>query len=257
MKKSPDVILGAWNGGLGDQLQFSTLPEEFYKQYGRETYLLGSSNFRNNEIYDLVWGLNPYIKGHKTGGWNAGDTPQIKVLNCNNNWISSWELAHGLEPKNKYPKIYYQPNKIKGYEDSILVDFTATSLKFDGIDNGYNIGKVKESFQNLKNRYSNKKFVSVKFEKNISGQKIEVDCNDEVMVKSIFHYCDLMYSSSGLCGLHSGSTSLASAIKAYKEDLDIFIFVSETLHNNMKRWLNNELHFGAFYLDYANYIVTK
>ena len=27
-----DVYLKAWHGGLGDALQFSTLPEEFYKQ---------------------------------------------------------------------------------------------------------------------------------------------------------------------------------------------------------------------------------
>lgn len=257
MRKGPDVILGAWNGGLGDQLQFSTLPEEFYKQQRRETYLLDGSDFRNKEIYDLVWGYNPYIKGIKEGKWSAGDAPEIKLQNCDDNWIKSWEKAHGLEPTNKYPKIYYQPKRIEGYDDSILVDFTATSLKFDGVGNGYDPEKVKESFQELQNKYSDKKFLMVRFGQDISGPKIQVDCDGDVMVESIFHYCDLMYSSSGLCGLHSGSTALASAVKRYKEDLDIFVFVSNTLFNNMQKWLNNELHFGAFYLDYANYIVTK
>ena len=32
-----DVYLKAWHGGLGDALQFSTLPEEFEKQQGRKT----------------------------------------------------------------------------------------------------------------------------------------------------------------------------------------------------------------------------
>ena len=50
-----DVILGAWHGGLGDSLQFSTLPEEFYKQQGRETYIWQDAPFRNQEIYYLVW----------------------------------------------------------------------------------------------------------------------------------------------------------------------------------------------------------
>ena len=45
-----DVILSAWHGGLGDSLQFSTLPEEFYKQQGRDTYILENAPFRNPEI---------------------------------------------------------------------------------------------------------------------------------------------------------------------------------------------------------------
>ena len=31
-----DVYLKAWHGGLGDALQFSTLPEEFEKQQGKK-----------------------------------------------------------------------------------------------------------------------------------------------------------------------------------------------------------------------------
>ena len=49
-----DVILAAFHGGLGDNLQFSTLPEEFYKQQGRDTYISSQASFRNQEIYDLV-----------------------------------------------------------------------------------------------------------------------------------------------------------------------------------------------------------
>ena len=82
-----DVILGAYFGGLGDQLQFSTLPEEFYKQQGRETYLADGSNFRNKEIYDLVWGENPYIKGVVEGERTAGDLESIEVKNHTGNWI--------------------------------------------------------------------------------------------------------------------------------------------------------------------------
>ena len=54
-----DVLLGSYFGGLGDNLQFSTLPEEFFKQQGRDTYIVSETTFRNKEIYDLVWGCNP------------------------------------------------------------------------------------------------------------------------------------------------------------------------------------------------------
>ena len=78
-----DVLIKAYHGGLGDCLQFSTLPEQFSKQQGRDTYVLDESNFRNKEIYDLVWGCNPYIKGVKSGHWNAGDIPEIRFTNEN------------------------------------------------------------------------------------------------------------------------------------------------------------------------------
>ena len=70
-----DVLLGSYFGGLGDNLQFSTLPEEFSKQQGRDTYIVSETTFRNKEIYDLVWGCNPYVKGVKDGRRTAGDTP--------------------------------------------------------------------------------------------------------------------------------------------------------------------------------------
>ena len=84
-----DVILGAWHGGLGDNLQFSTLPEQFYKQQGRTTYLLDGSTFRNKGIYQLVWEFNPYIKGIKAGRRNAGDIPEIEYSNVAGTCISN------------------------------------------------------------------------------------------------------------------------------------------------------------------------
>ena len=57
MRKGPDVILGAWNGGLGDQLQFSTLPEEFYKDLNGGIILLPEYKLhvksRRNDLYVL------------------------------------------------------------------------------------------------------------------------------------------------------------------------------------------------------------
>ena len=75
-----NVYLKAWHGGLGDALQFSTLPEEFSKQQGRRTYILEDAPFRNSGIYDLVWGQNPFVLGKRKGKWSAGDLPEIFKL---------------------------------------------------------------------------------------------------------------------------------------------------------------------------------
>ena len=77
-----DVLIAAYHGGLGDNLQFSTLPEQFALQQGRDTYVWDRAFFRNPEIAQLVWGTNPFIKGVKGGQWNAGDIPEIKFENC-------------------------------------------------------------------------------------------------------------------------------------------------------------------------------
>ena len=106
-----DVLLGSYFGGLGDNLQFSSLPEEFSKQQGRDTYIVSETTFRNKEIYDLVWGCNPYVKGVKEGKRTAGDIPEINFVNPNGYYssITNWEYLHGLKPTNNLPKIYYKP----------------------------------------------------------------------------------------------------------------------------------------------------
>ena len=123
-----DVTLAAYFGGLGDSLQFSTLPEEFYKQQGKETYIWADAPFRNQEIYDLVWGKNPYVKGRKSGPRTAGDLLEYGNRKKTGDWIKDWESVHGLEPVNSLPKIYYKPEKVEGFEDTILVDFTSISI---------------------------------------------------------------------------------------------------------------------------------
>jgi len=257
MRKGPDVILGAWNGGLGDQLQFSTLPEEFYKQEGRETYIADGSDFRNKEIYGLVWGMNPYSKGVKEGKRTAGDIPEIEVKNHTGNWISNWEHLHGLMPTHDRPKIYYEPKKISGFEDTILVDFTATSLKFDGVGNGYELNRLEWTYAELKEMHPNKRFARVVFDQSVSESSVNVDCDTEVVVTSIYHYCDLMNSAYALWGLHSGSVALAAAVQRFNESLNINVFVSQTLYGNMIQWLDGDVPpFGAFYLDCVDYIVT-
>ena len=45
-----DVYLKAWHGGLGDALQFSTLPEEFEKQQGRKTNKEGDEHLMTMDI---------------------------------------------------------------------------------------------------------------------------------------------------------------------------------------------------------------
>ena len=64
------------------------------------------------------------MEGERT----VGDLESIEVKNHTRNWISNWEYLHGLEPTNIRPKIYYEPNKIPGLGETILVDLSRSLL---------------------------------------------------------------------------------------------------------------------------------
>ena len=109
-----DVFLKAYHGGLGDALQFSTLPEEFYKQEGRKTYIVEDAPFRNQEIYDLVWGKNPYVLGKKEGEWiEYWTNGQLRSKGTYNNGKKEglWKSYDENGIKTKYAGLYKNGKK--------------------------------------------------------------------------------------------------------------------------------------------------
>ena len=241
-----DVYLKAWHGGLGDALQFSTLPEEFYKQQGRKTYIVEDAPFRNQEIYDLVWGKNPYVYGKKEGTWNAGDLAEIPYQQLcmdgkgTGNMVSNWELFHGLKPVNTHPKIYYEPEIHDGFKDVFIVDYTSTTIDYDQ-------NELKRILEDTKKEYPDKRFLSVDFTKSVSSNSYNIDYDGYVEVESIFRYCDLIASSYGILTLSSGASHMSSAIKDYSPDLKSICVMS-------KKWYNYHKERGLFFFDNINYV---
>jgi len=241
-----DVFLKAWHGGLGDALQFSTLPEEFYKQQGRKTYIVEDAPFRNPEIYDLVWDKNPYVHGKKAGVWNAGDLAEIPYQQLcmdgkgTGNMISNWELFHGLKPVNTHPKIYYEPEIHDGFKDVFIVDYTSTTIDYDQ-------NELKRILEDTKKEYPDKRFLSVDFVKSVSSNSYDIDYDGYVEVESIFRYCDLIASSYGILTLSSGASHMSSAIKDYSPDLKSICIMS-------KKWYNYHKERGLFFFDNVDYV---
>ena len=237
-----DVILSAFHGGLGDNLQFSTLPEEFHKQQGRDTYIWSQASFRNQEIYDLVWGCNPYIKGIKDGTWTAGDTPEIGHKTIISDCIMNWEALHGLEPTNKYPKIYYEPKKIDGFHNVLLVDLSSISITYDS-------QKILELYDSVREKYKDKVFLGVQFTNRIKGATIiQPEVHGIVEIENIFSYVNLIASSYGIISLHSGLNHLAAAIKnQYHNDLNIYCLMDDVEYQRQKKK-------GIFVFDNVTYL---
>jgi len=205
-----EIILCEFYGGLGDNLQFSTLPEEYTKR-GYDVYIHPRSVCSNKEIYDLVWGMNPYVKGIKDGNINAGtrtwwpsNVPQLEE----NSFIETMELRHGLEKTNKYPKIYYEPKIRDELKNTIIIDLNSKNEANNILQN---IGKYKEEIAKIVNNES--KIAVLNYTKIGFNNATFFDEYDVINIDNIYELCDVIASCSKyVCGF-SGTACLASAIK--------------------------------------------
>jgi len=212
-----EIGIKAYHWALGDSLQFSTLPE-IYSNMGYDVYLLKDAKFKNEEIKDLVWNSNPYIKGEKVIEWELGDIPGRIYENKTDNFIKNWEVAHGLEPLNDFPKIYYNPSKLSGVD--VLIDISAQSVIYDK-------DKLLSSI---------KKHLKENFKKSdcllITSDKFPVIDDygfNLIKVKDLRHYADLINSCSAYLSCSSGGHSLAASIRHLNKNFKQVCFLPEKI----------------------------
>ena len=84
--------------------------------------------------------------------------------------------------------------------------------------------------EKLRRDYKDKKFSAIKFEQDLGSSSFDFDFDSTTIVKSIFHYCDLMNSSYGILGLYSGQSALSAAIIEYNPDLLSMCLISEAVY---------------------------
>lgn len=199
-------------GGLGDNLQFSTLPELCYNN-GIDFYLSSKNVYRNLEIEKLVWGNNPYVKGIIDEPSNAGGKfgdDMMRLMRQGYNHIESVELSHGLTPTNSLPKIYYQPKLNEFFSDKTVVCLGSVSNTYDGdvlintvkdlVGGDDNVVELTFSYDICENNsiYGNHKEYNIGYEK--------------YQLIDIFEHCDIIFSVKKYICLFSGNSVLSSAI---------------------------------------------
>jgi len=213
-----DIVISQPWGGLGDNLQYSTLPELFSKN-GYNVYISTNNRVRNQEIYDLVWGLNPYIKGINNQEVNAGECKD----NCrppeeqNEYMIHCIEMSHGFQKTNFFPKIYYNPKNIPELKNDILIDLTATCDAYylakyiEYID--YFTPLIINKNQNINIIIFEKYNISQLFNEVYTYLKSKIPNVGYLTIKSLVHYCDVIKSCDTFIIVNSGCNSLSSEIK--------------------------------------------
>ncbi len=229
------VLYQPW-GGLGDNLQFSTLPE-LYAKNGVDFYISHQNAYRNDEIKNLVWDLNPYVKGISM------DTPDIGVNSTKqiirDSFIQRIEESNGfINTGNKYPVIYYEPNFIEELKDMTIISFNSVSVLFEN-------PLINEIITKLNGEDN---VLVLDFVKTISNSHIKyVDSNNIYFVNDIFHHCDIIASCKRYITLFSGSSVLASAIISKTNNRNTEVILD---NNYVHRVFNEKL----YYFDNLKYI---
>jgi hypothetical protein len=210
------IICQPW-GGLGDNLQYSTLPELFNKN-GYDVYISTNNKVRNPEIFDLVWGLNPYVKGISDHPINAGECKNDYWPSEEQNEYSMHriEISHGFLKTNFFPKIYYNPQIIPELNNDILIDLTGSSQVYAL----HKYIEYIEYFTPLLNQTKNIKIITFEkikpspiFEDVYNYLKSKISNIEYLKVNSLINYCDIIKSCDMIIIVNSGINSLASAIK--------------------------------------------
>ena len=194
-------IIHIMYGGLGDNLQYSTLPKKFVEK-GFDVYIADNSQWRNQEIYDLVWALNPYVKGLSSDIPNSGSVKKYLSISDDFSVVENWEAIHALKPTNKYPKIYYQPKFIEAYANKTFIDLHYSSTYYD-----------KEKLNKLVNEIIDEDIIEITFASKVATKRgTDIQFKNKIVINSIFDYCDLIFSCKKLYTLFTGNSVLASAI---------------------------------------------
>lgn len=197
--------------GLGDHAIYSTLPERLTK-LGYTVWLDADTSCSNDEVFDLFWRKNPFIKGLSDKKPNVGYCKQGLFYEIANRLpgyrsIEAMERAHGLPPPyGLAPKVYYQPKPFKfDLKNFVLVDFSSVSSKIGSRG-------ISEAIRMAQGRFRNPHFLQIMFKKHISLHNPQIG-SQSYLVTSIYEYLDMLNACRGWIGSESGGQSLASAIR--------------------------------------------
>lgn len=241
LPEGPDVIISFGDLiGLGDQGMFTTLPQRF-SELGYNVYLDSDTDASNPEVLELLWEMNPYVKGLSDKKPNAGygfsgiiQGKAYEIANTlgGHRGIECVERANGLPPPySMAPRIYYKPKPPTiDVSNTVLVDYSAVSSKIARAD-------LEEEMRMMSGRFRNPKYLQL-----LSPSWVSI--NQEVIVpstylcSSIFEKMDFLAACRAVVCSEAGTQMLAAAVRGehdvYDDDArpEIVCKITPRTHNS-------------------------
>lgn len=193
---------------IGDSLMLQEIPRLLYEKYGVYSAVYSGNKYYQQQTYDLLYKINPYIKGISDNVDIDGD---YLLTNAK---FNTWMPDHinnclGIDTFGIIPKIYYNPKKIDGLTGYILIDVASRSYKQFVNERGYVVaGFIKD-----------RKTITIEFkEKDSNVNRFQFgnrSNNIHILIDNIFQYCDVLNSVEEIIAFNSGSALVASSIKHY------------------------------------------
>jgi hypothetical protein len=237
------VILSHPWKGLGDSLQFSTLPE-LYSKLGYKVYISSKIQYQNSQVFDLVWKLNPYIEGVSDMEPNIGACKGFHS-NLSSDFITNIELNHGLtNGYRKYPVVYYTPKLIPELSNTLLYDSTSYSGR-----EGHTDDVINPSFKSIFAKYPEASIKKIEYESNVQNRDLPYFQHNKYIIKSIYDLCDAIYSCKVFLCLFSGGSVLASTLKQDNPTPQIYTFHASN-YNNYTGYKFDNIHHLEFLQPY-------
>lgn len=214
-----DIIISTGNiGGLGDWMNYSTLPRRF-SALGHKVYVSKTNICRNPEISDLIFAMNPYVLGDSDKQENAGYRFQGLFYEIANKFpygsIEAMERAHGLPPPySMAPEIGYVPQPfVIDLSQAVLVDYGAYSSNIRT--------EALQSFHPLMQmRFEGRQMYMVTFTDAVATQKPPLE-GPMIQINSIYQYVDALASCYAWIGSEAGGQALAAAVRGEHEAHDM------------------------------------
>lgn len=214
------VIFKVEYGGLGDHLFYSALPRILKEQkLADEVYISDQSNFRNPQIFDLVWKENPCLDGKSSEAPSSMlEIPQSNQSKIVNLIFEKFGITSEQEiPVEIYPQLEVNESLRDQYIDLNYVSFVGAFTWLDML----------KAYRDHPDHVM------------INPDRLAIFLfpnRKKIFPKSLLEYAHLINASTSFVTLASGGATLAAALK--KPSIIYYGYGQSTIfHHDMHQYI--------------------
>lgn len=198
--KKKRLVIRIDYGGLGDNLLWSPIPRLAKQRHHYElVFISNHSKFRNPETKHFVWGLNPYVDGFTN---ENAPVPSFNSVEKGKNILDAMVDFVGFPDDGvrfREPELYYKPNFLPEYADSIIYDPNYISM-------------AGHPSSELVRKFFEDRGIQITHQMKPNGSNSAISGVPSLDIKGLKLLSDVIFSCKGFYCLTSGTATLACAL---------------------------------------------